>query len=141
MTAHTFATSTTMVTEECCNCGVLFAMTQEFIDRKREQAESSTFYCPNGHPQHYLGKSLKDQLKEAKRRTESAEENARLAWQQHDIEYEKRKELQREANLARRRAQAALCPVPGCKKRLQNLDRHLHTVHPEFVHEPEGKLP
>ena len=138
---HTFTEQVVMVTEVCCNCGVLFAVTSEFQERLREQAERGEFYCPNGHAQHYLGKSLKDRLKEAERRQASAEENARIAWLSHDEEQAKRKELERQARLARRRAQAALCPVPGCKRKLQNLERHLHTVHPDFAHQPTGTLP
>lgn len=35
----------------CCNCTVRFAVTKTFEDRRRK--DSRTFYCPNGHAQHY----------------------------------------------------------------------------------------
>jgi len=42
---------------ECCNCHVPFCITQEhnsdLLKSKR------TFYCPNGHPQSYVGESDK----------------------------------------------------------------------------------
>lgn len=42
---------------ECCNCHVQFCVTKE---HKRDLYSSKeTFYCPNGHPQSYTGKSNK----------------------------------------------------------------------------------
>ena len=124
---HTIVEEITLVTETCCNCGVLFAMTQEFIREKRDQGTSGSFYCPNGHGQHYLGKSLKDQVAEAKRRQASAEEDARVFRTERDA-------AKREVNAARRRAKAALCPVPGCHRQIVQLARHMHAKHPDFVH-------
>lgn len=68
-----------LVTETCCNCGVLFAMPSDLQARLLQEAEKGSFYCPNGHSQHYLGKSLKAQLEEARRKTASALEDARIA--------------------------------------------------------------
>src|SRR3990167_2121818 len=40
-----------MVTEACCNCGVLFAMTADF-DKERRR-DHKLFYCPSGHAQSF----------------------------------------------------------------------------------------
>lgn len=48
-------------TEECCSCGVMFAMPGSMQRRCRN--DGSYFYCPNGHPQHY-SKSEIDRLQE-----------------------------------------------------------------------------
>lgn len=46
----TLSTSVDLTTEECCNCGVLFAMPADL--RKQLLADHSrSFYCPNGHGQ------------------------------------------------------------------------------------------
>src|ERR1051325_4459830 len=63
-----FRVDVTLVTEDCCNCGVVFAMTTEFkAQRLRDQA---WFYCPAGHAQRYTGKTeaqkLKDDLERVK---------------------------------------------------------------------------
>lgn len=39
----------------CCNCNVVFWLTEEH--QKRLVRCKNTFYCPNGHPQSYAGKS------------------------------------------------------------------------------------
>ena len=51
---------TTMVTEECCVCGILFAMTSDFEKARRK--DKKDFSCPNGHKQHYLGETKEDRL-------------------------------------------------------------------------------
>ena len=45
------------ITEICCheNCGITWAMTESFNDRRRN--DHKYFYCPNGHRQHYVEKS------------------------------------------------------------------------------------
>lgn len=35
----------------CCDCTVRFAVTKTFENRRRK--DGRTFYCPNGHAQHY----------------------------------------------------------------------------------------
>jgi uncharacterized C2H2 Zn-finger protein len=37
----------------CAECGVLYGVTEQFDERRREDGE--TFYCPNGHEQVYKG--------------------------------------------------------------------------------------
>jgi len=44
-------TTVNFETEECCVCGVLFQVTEEFSEDR--QADGATFYCPNGHGQNY----------------------------------------------------------------------------------------
>lgn len=66
----TFAT--TMVWIECCNCGIPFGLTEDHQKRLRQTHE--WFYCPNGHHQHYPGKTA-----EEKRIAELEADNARLA--------------------------------------------------------------
>ena len=38
-------------TEECCQCGIIFQVPEEFSENRQEDGQ--TFYCPNGHPQNY----------------------------------------------------------------------------------------
>ncbi len=46
---------------ECCNCGVLFAVSEEL--RLNWLKTKDTFHCPNGHPQSYT-KSTAETLQE-----------------------------------------------------------------------------
>jgi len=44
-----------LVAVECCNCHTLFAMTQEMHNRRHR--DHKLFYCPQGHSQHFTGKT------------------------------------------------------------------------------------
>jgi len=132
-----------LVTEECCNCGVLFAIPSELRDRL--VSKKTVFYCPNGHDQHYLGESdaakakrLAKELEEAKEREKWALTDAQNAWRMHDDEQRARKVAEKAQRLADRRASAAMCPVDGCHRQIQQMARHLRSKHPEFVHTEVG---
>jgi hypothetical protein len=52
-----------VVEENCCKCKITFWLTkqhQEFLKSNKD-----SFYCPNGHSLHYLGKSDAQKLKDA----------------------------------------------------------------------------
>lgn len=52
----------------CCNCYVPFWIEEEHNEElKRTKA---TFYCPNGHPQSYVGKSDKEKAAELREEVE-----------------------------------------------------------------------
>lgn len=60
---------------ECCNCGVVFGISA--YHNKQFLESHKWFYCPNGHPQHYTGKTeaekLSEQLAEEKRKLANAQ--------------------------------------------------------------------
>lgn len=64
----TYTESVEMITEQCCNCGILFAMTSYFVSERRK--DEKWFYCPNGHSQHYAP-SEATELKEKLRKREA----------------------------------------------------------------------
>lgn len=115
-------TSIALETEECCSCGVLFAMPASL--RQKLNREGGTFYCPNGHGQHYTEPEvqvLKRELQKAQNRANTLE--YQLNGTLGDLA-EKKKELRR----AKRRANAGLCPY--CRRHFTNMERHIHTKHP-----------
>ena len=46
----------------CCNCGITFAIPNDFDNGRRK--DHNNFYCPNGHPLSYNKKSEEDILSE-----------------------------------------------------------------------------
>lgn len=50
------------VTMECGECGVEFCMPDRLYEERKE--DHQTFYCPNGHPRYFPGKSEKEKLRE-----------------------------------------------------------------------------
>jgi len=127
MSARLLEISTTvkLVTEECCACGILFAMPQQVNERLR--TKGGTFYCPNGHSQVYTEPDievLKRQLRAAENRATNLESSLNGAL---DDLSAKKKELRS----VKRRVNAGVCPY--CRRHFTNLERHVHTKHPEQI--------
>ena len=130
MTTRTkVAYTTNLYLETCCSCGVPFGLSQEIYDRRQEDGE--TFYCPNGHSQHYTQKaSLEEDLKNAQ---------ARLAKQREVSEWYE-EQLKNTTNSLRatkaahtrtkNRIKNGVCPC--CNRSFENLHRHMKTQHPEY---------
>lgn len=110
-------------TEECCSCGVVFAMPDYMMRAKRN--DGSWFYCPNGHQQHYTKSEiqrLREKLDEQTRAATQMAERARAA------EANEQK-AQTEMKRMKRRASAGVCPC--CNRTFQQLGRHMKTKHPD----------
>ena len=120
--AQTIDRVTTFVVEDCCNCFIPFAMTSEFEARRRK--DKATFYCPNGHPQHYLGKSDEQKLREAQQQLASANEDAR-------IQAARASKAEAEAARLKKRASGGVCPC--CNRSFVQLARHMKTKHPDVT--------
>lgn len=69
--------------EECCNCGMPFAVTTDFKNRRLKDHKS--FYCPMGHGQHYTGETeeqnLRRQLSREREKASQAETGRHIAEQ------------------------------------------------------------
>ena len=50
-----------MVLIQCCDCGVPFAISQDMQARLLKCR--NTFYCPNGHGQHFTGDTEEHKLR------------------------------------------------------------------------------
>jgi hypothetical protein len=120
---------------DCSNCGVTFAITNDYEQRRREDKRS--FYCPNGHTQFYPGETGKEreirELKEKLRLEESRRANAESSrkWAEQAAQG---------ARIAAGKAKAAKnrllhrvnCGVcPHCKRTFKQLAAHMKTKHPE----------
>lgn len=117
MSLFTEFTSLSYQTEICCNCGVHFAMAQHFHNEKR--TNGGTFYCPNGHSQHYTKprmQELQEQL-EQKERELRAQKCVALAEQQ----------MREKAERKLKRVSRGVCPC--CNRTFSNLARHMKTKH------------
>ncbi len=127
MSARLLEISTTvkLVTEECCACGIVFAMPQQVNERLR--TKGGTFYCPNGHSQVYTEPDievLKKRLIAEQRRSQDLKTQLNGALDNLSVT---KKDLRR----TKRRVNAGVCPY--CRRHFTNLERHVHTKHPEEV--------
>ena len=136
-----------LVIEECCNCGLPFAITQEYYNILRNNHKS--FYCPAGHSQYYPGKSdaekLKEQLQQAKNQLNAEiNQNEKLKnlvriEEEYKKEYrEQRDELKKsltatKGHTTRLKKRIANGVCPCCNRTFKNLGAHMKSEHSDFV--------
>jgi len=120
----TYAKTIYMITEICCNCGIAFGLPSDLHGHLQNDPNKS-FYCPNGHGQHY-SKSREQRLRE-KAEAKLKQKDQQLA----DADIAK-KILQADLDKMTRklkRVQNGVCPYPECKRHFNNLARHIQTKH------------
>lgn len=125
----------TFFVETCYTCKVEFGLPRSVYEVLQQMAEKTTFYCPYGHPQHYVsGQTEAEKLRQERDRltqrlaekddTIRALEDARVA-------AEKRASVQKgKVTRLKNRTAAGVCPC--CNRHFTALERHMHTKHPEF---------
>lgn len=126
----------TIKTTECCSCGVTFGMPADLYDARRN--DHGYFYCPNGHGQHFTGKSEAEKLREEllRRQAYFDQREAQLR-DQRDNAKSQRDHAERQKAAARgqvtkikNRVGNGVCPC--CKRTVSQLARHMETKHPDF---------
>lgn len=128
----TYGSTVTLVTVECCQCGVPFAMPQELNQSLRKT--KSIFFCPNGHDQIY-SKSTADILREKIARIEQEKEEQRKhlqaeadLWKEH---WDKAVKERKKADRKLKRLSNGVCSC--CNRTFTNLAEHMKTKHPEQI--------
>ena len=123
--ALSISTQLSFVTEECFKCNVLFAITRDFQERCLKD-HSRLFYCPNGHPQAYIGKTELQKAQEAlAAQTAETERQRRLR-----VDAEKRTIAQRGVvTRLQKRLHAGVCP--HCQRTFKQLAAHMQSKHAE----------
>jgi hypothetical protein len=107
-----------LVTHECISCGVIFGMTKQFDDRRKQ--DKASFYCPNGHPAAYV-ESEADRL-----RRSLENERRKLSTAQFELMMAEKKVKRLE-----KRTKNGVCPC--CHRQFQSVARHMATKHPDFA--------
>jgi hypothetical protein len=118
--------------EECCECGMIFALPHAV--RLRLLKSRAMFYCPAGHPQHYIGETEEDKLKRELQRERARTEEWR---QEYNQEWNARKVTERRLSAAKgvltktkKRIAHGVCPC--CNRTFQNLASHMKGQHPDY---------
>lgn len=117
-------TSTTTYTTMTCThdgCGVDFALDDRFIVARR--SDRATFYCPNGHPRWYPGKTVEQERDEAAARARHLEDQ---------LQASERETEQHRRELVRQRSRFANGVCPVCNRSFEAVRRHMADQHPDF---------
>lgn len=119
----------TLVVVTCGECGTTFGMDERFHRERRE--DHATFYCPNGHPRAYLGKS------DMERERDQARAQAQFYREYGELKAKDAEQAKRSAAANRgvvtklkRRISRGVCPC--CNRTFADLGRHMAGQHPEF---------
>lgn len=123
-----FSVVTTYNVIDCSACGVLFAVPD---DVDKELVDSGrTFYCPNGHAQHYTNSTAK-QLKDEKDR--HARTVARLDQMRADRDATElsRRAIKGQLTKVKKRVAVGVCPC--CNRSFKDLAQHMTTKHPDYA--------
>jgi hypothetical protein len=114
----TYSKTIVMVTENCSNCGILFAMPQDYIEEMRRTEK--TFCCPNGHKLHYSeseATKLKKQLQQKENElSNKVIQNIQLENQLNNV------------NKKLKKVAAGQCPCCGIT--FKHLAKHMANKHP-----------
>ena len=127
-----------LVTEVCCNCGVVFAWPQDLYHRAKGDP-GVWFYCPNGHRQHYTKDEVAELRHELTRARSSLDQaRADASYQASRAQLHKRQAAAYKGQLtrARKRLGAGVCPVVDCHRQVRQLADHMASKHPDYASSP-----
>lgn len=126
--------------ETCCKCGCRFGMADSIHAAALQRREQYTFFCPNGHGQHYTSSETEaDKLR--RERDMLKQQQARLVDELRQIGAERDHEKRRAAawkgqtTKIKRRVQHGVCPC--CNRTFADLAAHMANKHPDFAQDHE----
>lgn len=129
---HALTITDKLIVTDCAQCGVVFAITEEFRERRR--ADGKSLYCPNGHTLTY-GKSeadkLREQLQERERRITFLRDMRAGADRRADAAERSLRATKGVVTKMKKRAAAGVCPC--CNRHFAELERHMATKHPDYA--------
>jgi hypothetical protein len=127
----TITEQVTLETTTCWKCGITHAVPSHFL--KSRQQDKQTFYCPNGHGGAFTeseSERLRKQLEAAQREASAAKTREQSEREQRWAAEADRDKAIRANSRLKKRAAAGVCPC--CNRTFENLQRHMHTKHPDF---------
>lgn len=116
---------------DCANCGIVFAITEDFEQRRR--ADGAIFYCPSGHNQSWH-ESENDKIRrerdKLKQDAARLQENINFQREQREVAERQARAYKGVATKLKKRALGGVCPC--CSRSFSALSRHIATQHPEY---------
>lgn len=119
--------------QTCIDCGVLFGLEAHYDDERKQDHKS--FSCPNGHSQHYVGKTdvqIAHEERDAARQL-AARESRRRQLAQADAEHARRSAAAYKGWATRVRNRIANGVCPCCNRSFTNVRRHMESQHPDYT--------
>ena len=117
---------------DCCECGIRFAFDADLHARRKTDGKS--FYCPNGHQQHYgdtEAKRLQRELESQRKRTEWAAHDAKRQRERADRAERRTRAYKGHASRLRNRIVNGKCPC--CSEHFDDVESHIAEKHPGYA--------
>jgi len=112
----------------CCTCGTAVGLEANLERGLREN--KNTWYCPNGHPQVFTGKTEADKLRDELKRKEQELSNKVIEQLTTEAELKKTKR-------SLKRLHQGVCSC--CNRSFANLAEHIKNEHPELIGKEKPK--
>ena len=113
----------------CYLCGVAFGVPAYLKENRLDDHES--FYCPNGHRQHYTGPTEKERLRKS---LEVANNSRDFYSRRLDAEVRSKRAIRAHLTRAKKKLERVAHGVcPCCHRSFENLRRHMSAKHPGFA--------
>lgn len=121
----------------CCSvCGITFYAPENWVRAKREKHD--TFWCPNGHSQHFPheteAEKLRRELAREKHKAEQAQAQAAHLDRRLTVAQRQRAAARGQVTKIKNRVGKGVCPC--CTRSFVNLQQHMKHQHPEWIPEP-----
>lgn len=121
-----------LVVIDCISCGIPFAAPKQW--RQERINDHRRFYCPNGHEQHYTGKTEAERLRDELARTKAQldQKSARIVDLQDEVQHQERRVNGYKGALGRVKRRVAKGTCPCCSRKFKDLEAHMKTEHPTW---------
>lgn len=114
----------------CCNCGVTFLVPPGWERQRLKDGKS--FWCPNGHPQHFTASRDKDaEISRLKQRLAEADDTERALRDKVEAEQRRVNGYKRQLARTKKRVAGGVCPC--CNRSFTELRRHMAEKHPDYL--------
>lgn len=130
---YTLAHQADLYVTDCPVCGIVYAIPNAMVERRRRDGES--WWCPNGH-------SLSFHETEEDRQRKRADALSRQLTYTRAAKDQAEAAAAHQAAVARgykgalvqskKRAAKGMCPVPGCRRHFVDVQRHVTNQHPDY---------
>jgi hypothetical protein len=135
-----FAGDANLTTVECSTCHMTYAIPnglyRSALKYRGDQSNGWRLFCPLGHEWWYVGETEEERLRRhlGHARDETARQRALRDQAEAQARAQKaaKTRIKNDRDRLKRYVGAGTCPVPGCRRHFQNLQRHMDSQHPEF---------
>lgn len=124
-----------MIKRHCASCKCEFGF-PDALEETARASEAITFYCPYGHPNCYrAGETEADKMRRERDRLTQrlAEKDDEIARQRSLRETAERSASAMKGQVTRIKNRVGNGVCPCCNRSFTNLERHMHTQHPDFT--------